>query len=341
MKTSDFFFELPEQHIAQKPPAQRGTSRLLVCEPKTCSLQHDTVESFPRYLSEGSVVVFNKTRVRKARLFAASEYGGRIEVLLLDRLEETTWEALIGKAKKQRKGKVLYFPGNIEGTITGCEGAYRTIRFSYPVDDEYLDRYGAVPLPPYIKREATAEDEHRYQTVFSKDIGSVAAPTAGLHFTPRIIEAIQKRGIEVAFINLQVGFGTFAPIRSKQIEEHTMHRETYDIPEESAAVITRARHENRPITAVGTTTARTLESAWENNTLRAGAGSTDLYIYPGYTFRVVDQLFTNFHTPKSSLLVMVSAFAGKNCIEKAYREAIKKKYRFFSYGDAMFLTSHL
>ena len=341
MKTSDFFFELPEDRIAQKPSAQRGESRLLVCNPKTCCLEHDTVTNFPAHLEAGSVVVFNKTRVRKARLFAVSQHGGRIEVLLTQRLSETEWRAITEKAKKQRKGKVLLFPGGLEGTITAEDGAHRTIKFSFPVDDDYLGHYGTVPLPPYIKREATAQDEQRYQTVFSQDIGSVAAPTAGLHFTPEIIDSIRERGIEVVFIDLQVGLGTFTPIRSEQIEEHTMHRETYDIPEESAAAITKAKHENRPITAVGTTTVRTLESAWKDNVLQAGAGSTNLYIYPGYTFRVVDQLFTNFHTPKSSLLVMVTAFAGKKCIDKAYQEAIRENYRFFSYGDAMFLTSHL
>jgi S-adenosylmethionine:tRNA ribosyltransferase-isomerase len=341
MKTSDFFFELPEDRIAQTPSVKRGESRLLVCDPQTCRLEHDTVANFPFYLEEGSVVVFNKTRVRKARLFAVSQHGGRIEVLLTERLSATEWRAITGKAKKQRKGKVLLFPGGLEGTIIDADARQRTIRFSSPVDDGYLDRYGTVPLPPYIKREVTAEDEQRYQTVFSQDIGSVAAPTAGLHFTQEIIDAIRGRGIEVVFIDLQVGLGTFTPIRSEQIEEHTMHRETYDISEESAAAITKAKQENRPITAIGTTTVRTLESAWKDNVLQAGEDSTDLYIYPGYTFHVVDQLFTNFHTPKSSLLVMVTAFAGKKCIDKAYQEALRENYRFFSYGDAMFLTSHL
>jgi S-adenosylmethionine:tRNA ribosyltransferase-isomerase len=304
-----------------------------------CRITHDHMPNFPSYLESGSVIVFNDTRVRKARLIATSTTGGKVELLLLEQLSRESWRVLTSKTRKQRKGKRLLLPDGVTGEIVEERDRFRIISFSPPIDEPYLEKHGIVPLPPYIKRESTKVDEHRYQTVFSEKIGSVAAPTAGLHFTDAILDEISRQNITICYITLEVGIGTFLPLRTENVEEHRMHSECYSIGEFTAKTVTDAKREGRKIVAVGTTTVRTLESAWNGTTLPAGKGSTDLYIYPGYSFSVVDQLFTNFHTSQSSLLVMVSAFAGKECIEKAYQAAIDNEYRFFSYGDAMFITS--
>ena len=337
MKTREFYFDLPENLIAQQPPKERGTSRLLILERGSGKTEHTTINKFPGLLEPGSLIVLNNSRVRKARLFGTSENGGSVEFLLLNKTEERTWRVLTSKAKKQRPGKTFTFPGNRSGEIIGIEGPMRIIKFDKEVDDDWLDLHGHIPLPPYIRREDTREDSDRYQTVFGKSTGSAAAPTAGLHFTDEILEKIREGGVEVRFVTLHVGLGTFLPVRAEYLEDHEIHEETYEVPEVTAESINRAKKEGRKIVAVGTTAVRTLESSWKEGRIFPGRSSTNLFIYPGYSFKVVDQLLTNFHTPESSLLMLVSAFAGKEHIFNAYNEAIKREYRFFSYGDAMFI----
>ncbi len=344
MKTSSFFFDLPEDLIAQYPAEKRGESRLLLMDRKNGdSLTDYMVSDFPKLIPEGSLVVFNNSRVRKARLYAESETGARIEFLLLRNLDEgegIKWLAMVSKSKKQKPGRKYKFDDGLEAVITEIDGSNRVIEFSHPVNDNWLDTNGHIPLPPYIKRDDAAADAERYQTVFSQKTGSVAAPTAGLHFTDDILSAIKKRGIETVSLTLHVGLGTFLPVRTEDITEHKMHSEDYEISEETAAVINRAVADKRPVTAVGTTSVRTLESEakrWNSAEVRPGCRSTDIFIYPGYDFRLVTHMFTNFHTPESSLLMLVSAFAGKDSIMKTYSEAVRRKYRFFSYGDAMYI----
>jgi S-adenosylmethionine:tRNA ribosyltransferase-isomerase len=284
--------------------------------------------------------VFNNSKVRKARLFGRSESGGgEVEFLLLERrgADSRTWLAMARRAKRRRNGSGYTFPGGLRGEITGEEGELRLLRFEKPVDDVWLDIYGHIPLPPYIKREDTPADSERYQTIYADPYGSAAAPTAGLHFTRELLGRLGEKGIESAFITLHVGLGTFLPVRTENIEDHVMHRECFFIDDETADRIEAARAQGRKITAVGTTSVRTLETAWEGGRLRRGEGETSIFIYPGYTFKAVDALFTNFHTPGSTLLMLVSAFAGCGLILDAYAEAVRERYRFFSYGDAMLI----
>lgn len=352
MKTDDFSFDLPEELIAQFPPERRGESRLFVLDRASGRRTHGAIADIAQYVEPGTLMVFNDSRVRKARLFAeAEDSGARVEFLLLKRLGEDLWEASASKLKKQRPGRRYRFPEGVIGQIVesaedvGAEAesdrdGTRAIRFSPPIDDVYLERSGHIPLPPYIKRDDAAEDAERYQTVYAAHVGSAAAPTAGLHFTDEILSSLDARGVERAFVTLHVGLGTFLPVRSDSLEDHNMHVEEYTIPEETAKAVMRARAEGRKVLAVGTTSVRTLESAFtdgEAGFLKAGPGSTRIFIYPGYRFKVVDRLFTNFHTPKSTLLMLVSAFAGKDLILDAYAEAVRERYRFFSYGDAMLI----
>ncbi len=338
MKTDDFNFDLPEERIAQYPTGNRGDSRLLVLDRASGALTHAMVGDIAAFLEPGSLMVFNDSRVRKARLFGtAGDTGSSVEFLLLRRSGADTWEAACSKTKRQRPGRLYSFPEGVTGEIVGAEGDTRTIRFSPPIGDDYLDRVGHIPLPPYIKREDAPSDAERYQTVYSKNVGSSASPTAGLHFTQDILESLARAGMQSAWVTLHVGLGTFLPVRSERLEDHVMHREEYSIPAETAAAVTRAKDEGRPVVAVGTTSLRTLESAWTDSGLAVGPGSTSIFIYPGYDFNVVERLFTNFHTPKSTLLMLVSAFAGRERILDAYAEAIREKYRFFSYGDAMLI----
>ncbi|HUZ18021.1 MAG TPA: tRNA preQ1(34) S-adenosylmethionine ribosyltransferase-isomerase QueA [Spirochaetia bacterium] len=339
MKTSDFSFDLPQELIAQYPSEERGASRLMVLDPQHHSIEHSMMAELARHVDPGTLLVVNNSRVRKARIFGSTEGGGSVEFLLTDRLADGDWLALLSRSSRQRVGRSYQFPDSVTGTIVSVEGASRRIHFSRPVDDAWLDRFGHVPLPPYIQREDTALDSERYQTVYAKTHGSAAAPTAGLHFTPEILETLAARGVEMVEVTLHVGLGTFLPIRTEKIEEHEMHTENFEISVNAAESVTKARADARPVVAVGTTTLRTLESAWSGNGLRAGTGSTNLYIYPGYRFRAVDALVTNFHTPGSSLLLLVAAFAGADFIRAAYEEAIRERYRFFSYGDAMFIRS--
>lgn len=337
MKTSLFYFDLPEELIAQDPVEDRDSARLLVLDRKTGTTTDSSVRELVRWLDPGTVVVLNDTRVRKARLFGTSEGGARIEFLLLNRLAPTLWETLAGRARRLTPGKAFRFPGNVTGKIEEANGEKRLVRFDFPVDDEWLEKHGHVPLPPYIRRADTPADEERYQTIYARAMGSAAAPTAGLHFTKRVLDELTERGLHTAWVTLHVGLGTFLPIRTDEIERHAMHEECFAIPAATKTLVDAALRDGRQVLAVGTTVVRTLESAWTEAGLREGEGRTSIYITPGHRFKVVNRLFTNFHTSGSSLLVLVSAFAGRDLILRTYAEAIKKRYRFFSYGDAMLI----
>jgi S-adenosylmethionine:tRNA ribosyltransferase-isomerase len=349
VKTSEFSFDLPERLIAQQPVPERESARLLVLDRAAGATADSSVRDLAAWVSPGTLVVLNDTRVRKARVFAESAGGGRVEFLFLEPRGEATWEVLVGGARRMKPGKVYRFPGNATGTVTEgptgeadpharAEGQEsRLLRFEPAIDEAYLERFGHVPLPPYIRRPDAPADQERYQTVFSRVTGSAAAPTAGLHFTPRLLAQLLARGAEVAYVTLHVGLGTFLPIRAENIEDHVMHEERFTVPARTKALVDRAHAEGRPVLAVGTTVVRTLESTWTDAGLREGEGRTRAYITPGYTFRVVTQLFTNFHTPGSSLLVLVSAFAGRELILRTYEQAVAREYRFFSYGDAMLI----
>ena len=338
METTEFSFDLPEELIAQFPPQCRGTSRMLFLERSTGHPEHRMVSDLPEMLETGALLVFNDSKVRKARLFArATDTDSDSEFLLLDKLGNARWRAMAKKAKRQRIGRRYRFDDGIEAEIEAEDGDLRILRFSVDIDDIWLDLHGHIPLPPYIKRKDEIRDSDRYQTIYARTIGSAAAPTAGLHFTPGILAALEARGVEKTFVTLHVGLGTFLPVRSSTIEEHVMHEEAYSVSEEAAQAVNRAKKEKRPVIAVGTTSVRVLESAWHEGHLKEGFDRTSIFIYPGYRFKVVDGLFTNFHTPESTLLMLVSAFAGTGMILASYQEAIKARYRFFSYGDAMFI----
>jgi S-adenosylmethionine:tRNA ribosyltransferase-isomerase len=340
MKTQDFNFELPENLIAQHPPAERGNSRLLVIDRKTRRLEHRMVQDLPSILESGTLMVFNNSRVRKARLFGVSEESGaKAEFLLLSKLDDFSWQVISKRSRRRRFGSRYIFD-DAGAEILPAADAYggagiMVIRFDRPVDDAWLDLHGHVPLPPYIRRRDTDSDSARYQTVYAREHGSAAAPTAGLHFTDKLLNELLDSGIETAFVTLHVGLGTFLPVRTENVEDHRMHEETYRINDETASRIEKAKAEDRKILAVGTTSLRALESAWSGyGSLRRGEGNTSIFIYPGHDFKIVDALFTNFHTPLSTLLMLVSAFAGREFILESYEEAVKEGYRFFSYGDA-------
>ncbi|MDR2516795.1 MAG: tRNA preQ1(34) S-adenosylmethionine ribosyltransferase-isomerase QueA [Spirochaetaceae bacterium] len=341
MKKSDFSFELPERLIARQPLPNRAESRLMVLNRKAGTRRHHVVRDLPALLPEGSLLVFNNSRVRKARLPAIDRgTGARTEFLLLHRLNETTWRALVRRAKRRRTGSRYDFTDGVSGEITGGAGEFRHIAFDRPIDDVWLDVHGRVPLPPYLGREDGADDSERYQTVYAERgnaLRSAAAPTAGLHFSGELLAELAQKGFETVFITLHVGLGTFLPVRTEHIEDHAMHEESYTITGPAAERIEQAKAERRNITAIGTTSVRTLESAWENGALKRGDGTTSLFMYPGHAFRVTETLFTNFHTPESTLLMLVSAFAGREFIMESYGEAVREGYRFFSYGDAMLI----
>lgn len=337
MRTRDYSFNLPEAQIAQYPPEHRGTSRLMVLNRRDGSRAHDSITHLAEYLEPGTVLVLNDTRVRKARLYGLSDTGSRVEFLLIRRIGDASWKAVVSRSKKQRPGRGYTFPGGLKGTIGGGEEGIREIIFDRSVEEDYFEAHGHVPLPPYIRRPDTETDSERYQTVYSRTPGSSAAPTAGLHFTRELLEGLADRGLEIHYITLHVGLGTFLPIRTERVEDHRMHEESYEISARTASALAAARKEGRRICAVGTTSVRTLESAWQEGGPKPGRGSTSIYIYPGYRFRGVDCMLTNFHTPESSLLLLVSAFAGWERIKEAYEEAVQRGYRFFSYGDAMLI----
>ncbi|MDR0525921.1 MAG: tRNA preQ1(34) S-adenosylmethionine ribosyltransferase-isomerase QueA [Spirochaetaceae bacterium] len=339
MKTADFSFDLPKRLISQVPPAERGTSRLMLLNRQERSIGHYRIGDLPRLIPEGSVMVFNNSRVRKARLIGTAEAGGaKAEFLLLNpEADGLTWKTITQRTKRKRIGNRYCFAGEMIGEITGSAGMYRFLRFDRPVDDSWLDRYGHIPLPPYIQRGDTRQDAERYQTVYAETIGSAAAPTAGLHFTQELLRALREQGIEIVFVTLHVGLGTFLPVRTEHIEAHNMHEERFFIDASAAKRISDAKACGRAVIPVGTTSARTLESAWRDGGLCSGEGSTSIFIYPGYEFKVIDGLFTNFHTPESTLLMLVCAFGGRDFIMESYRDAVQAEYRFFSYGDAMLI----
>jgi S-adenosylmethionine:tRNA ribosyltransferase-isomerase len=344
MKTKDFFFNLPEDLIAQTPVQRRGTERLLVMDRREGTVQDRRMDEFPDLIEPASLVVVNDSKVRKARVHGLSPSGAMVEFLFLEELDNHDWVVMTSKSKKQRIGKSYTFSGRSNGawqaTIVGCsDEGERIVHVEPTIDESFFEQCGHVPLPPYIKREDTFEDESRYQTVYASQSGSVAAPTAGLHFTEAILERIRDKGIDMARVTLHVGAGTFLPVRSESVEDHRMHWERYSITPAACEAVMAAKRDGRPIIAVGTTSVRTLESAWDTQAdlLRSGEGRTNLFILPGYRFHVVDRLLTNFHTPESTLLMLVSAFSSKDAILAAYAHAVRERYRFFSYGDAMYI----
>jgi len=393
MKTSDFFFDLPEELIAAYPPAERGGGRLLVLDRRIGRPKHRMIADLPELLSGAEILsgtellsgpefrdpgppllVFNNSRVRKARIkgtflgsgitasgisssnsdASSSDVYGEVEFLLLNRIDSHTWRTMVNRTKRRRPKQRFRFAGGTEGEIeaeiveappTDNSGEFRYLRFDSPIDDDWLDIHGHIPLPPYIKRDDEASDAERYQTIYADRTAntglgpgaSAAAPTAGLHFTEELLARLDTAGIEKVFITLHVGLGTFLPVRSEYIEDHVMHEEAYSISKDAARRINAAKAAGRKIIAVGTTSVRTLESAWTEGGIQAGENTTSIFIYPGYQFRVVDALFTNFHTPGSTLLMLAAAFAGQELILDTYAEAVREGYRFFSYGDAMLI----
>lgn len=339
MKTSDFYYSLPDELIAQTPLSRRNGSRMLVLDRKTGKTQHKAFIDLPGFLRPGDCLVFNDSRVLQARLIGRRENGGAAEILLLKPLGNDLWEALVRPGHKLKPGsKVLFGDGLMEAEITGVgEDGIRNVALSYSGDfDTLLSRLGKIPLPPYIKKEI--DDPERYQTVYSRHIGSAAAPTAGLHFTQETLASLRSVGVQIAFLTLHVGIGTFRPVKEKEIEKHKMHSEVFSVSKECAHLINSARAKGGRIIPVGTTSCRVLESiVADDKTIRACSGSTDIFIYPGYDFRAIDGIITNFHLPESTLIMLISAFAGRENILKAYREAVENKYRFFSFGDCMLI----
>lgn len=337
MNVSEFNYDLPEELIAQTPVEPRDTSRLLTLDRQTGATKQGTFRDILADVRPDDVWVFNNTRVIPARLYGKRPTGGRVEVLLLHPLGEDRWEVLVRPGKKALLGTALTFDAGVTATVEDrTDFGGRVLKFTYDGDFyERLDEIGEMPLPPYIHERL--QDRERYQTVYSKTPGSAAAPTAGLHFTPEVLEEIAARGATVCYVTLDVGLGTFRPVSVTEIEAHHMHSETYNVSEETARLINEAKRAGRRIVAVGTTSVRTLEAAGQSGVVKAGSGATELFIYPVYEFKIVDAMVTNFHLPQSTLLMMISAFAGKDHVLAAYREAVAAKYRFFSFGDAMWI----
>lgn len=339
MKVSDFYYDLPEELIAQTPIEKRDESRLMVLDKKTGEIEHKTFKDIIDYLEPGDCLVRNNTKVIPARLYGKKETGANVEFVLLKNIEGDIWEVMARPGNKLHTGaKVIFGDGILKAEILDTlEDGTRKVKFTYEgIFNEILDKIGLMPLPPYIHE--TLKEKDRYQTVYAKYNGSAAAPTAGLHFTDELLDKIEKKGIQIANVTLHVGIGTFRPVKEENVEEHHMHTEHYYIKEEDAEKINRAKQSGKRVIAVGTTSCRTLETiANENGLVKACEGDTGIYIYPGYRFKCLDGLITNFHLPESTLLMLVSALAGRENILKAYKEAVKEKYRFFSFGDAMFI----
>ncbi len=341
MKTSDFYFDLPEELIAQDPLEDRSSSRLLMIDKETGETKHEVFKNITEYLKPGDCLVLNNTRVLPARLMGVKEdTGATIEVLLLKRRENDIWETLVKPGKKARPGaKIVFGDGLLKAEVLDVvEEGNRLIQFSYEgIFEEVLDSLGEMPLPPYITHKL--QDKNRYQTVYAKYDGSAAAPTAGLHFTNELLAEIEAKGVNIAYVTLHVGLGTFRPVKADNILEHHMHSEYYQISKEAAEIINKTKEEGKRVICVGTTSCRTIESAAdENGKLKECCDNTEIFIYPGYQFKVLDCLITNFHLPESTLVMLVSALAGRENVLAAYEEAVKEKYRFFSFGDACFLT---
>ena len=340
MLKSDFYFDLPEELIAQTPLKDRSASRLLVLDKKTGEVQHKVFRDIVDMINLGDCLVINETKVLPARLIGArKDTGSRVEILLLKRNEDDTWETIVYPGKKARPGHVIEFGnGLLEAEIVKVlDDGNRIVKFRYEgIFEELLDKLGEMPLPPYIHEKL--EDKNRYQTVYAKNEGSAAAPTAGLHFTPELMDQLKNKGVNIARLTLHVGLGTFRPVKEDDIMDHKMHSEFYMIDKENADLINSTREKGGRIITVGTTSTRTLESiADENGHIEACSGWTDIFIYPGYKFKIVDNLITNFHLPESTLIMLVSALAGRENVLNAYKTAVEEKYRFFSFGDAMFI----
>ncbi len=338
LKKSDFYFDLPQELIAQDPLEDRSASRLLVLNRKTGAVEHHTFREITNYVRSGDCLVLNNTKVIPARLMGVKEdTGAAIEVLLLKRRDNDVWETLVKPGKKARPGaKIVFGDGCLRAEVLDVEEeGNRLIRFDYEgIFEEVLDRLGEMPLPPYITHKL--QDKNRYQTVYAKYEGSAAAPTAGLHFTEELLAQIEEMGVNIAYVTLHVGLGTFRPVKADNILEHHMHSEHYEVTPETAELINRTKESGRRVICVGTTSCRTVESAAdENGRVQPGCGDTEIFIYPGYRFKVLDCLITNFHLPESTLVMLVSALAGRENVLAAYREAVEERYRFFSFGDAM------
>jgi S-adenosylmethionine:tRNA ribosyltransferase-isomerase len=342
MLIKDFDYDLPKELIAQQPPEHRGDSRMMVVRRREGTIEHALFSDFPERMNEGDLLVLNDTRVIPARVWG-KRGAADIEFLFVRELGPGVWEALCRPARRVREGERIVFAPGIDAVVaTEAAEGLRTLRFGRSDVLAVLREVGFAPLPLYIKRpkgreDLRSRDLERYQTVFARKDGAIAAPTAGLHFTPLVLSAVRKRRVDVRKITLEVGVATFQPVRVDRVEEHRMLEEKYEVPSAAARAVNSAKSEGRPVTAVGTTVVRTLESAYRDGEVRAEKGSTTLFIHPGYEFKVVDRLLTNFHLPKSTLLMLVSAFAGTDLIRHAYREAVRDRYRFFSYGDCMLI----
>jgi len=342
MRFRDFDYDLPQELIAQTPVECRDASRLMILDRKAGTIDETGFSRITELFSPGDLLVVNDTRVLPARLFGEKESGGRIEVFLLRRIAgpDEIWSCLLRSSKKPRPGSFLKLPAGMTAQILE-RGTDETWLVSFSLKEgfnQWLEAQGRMPLPPYIRRAADGDDESRYQTVFARNSGAVAAPTAGLHFTEQLLQEVQARGVDIAYLTLHVGLGTFLPVRVEEVSEHRMHREFYTIPGETSAAIAARKAGQGRVIALGTTTTRALEHAADNDGIvRAGDGEADIFIHSDYRFKVIDALITNFHLPSSTLLLLVSAFAGKDFLFCAYSEAIRKKFRFFSYGDAMFI----
>lgn len=339
MEVSEFNYELPQELIAQVPIEKRDESRLMVLQRETQTIKHKVFKDILEYLQPGDCLVRNNTKVIPARLYGKKETGANVEFLLLHRIKGDIWEVMVRPGRKLLQGtKVTFGDGLLKATILeSLEGGSRRVQFEYEgIFNEILDQIGLMPLPPYIKERL--EEKNRYQTVYAKYEGSAAAPTAGLHFTDELLEQIQKKGVQIANVTLHVGIGTFRPVKVEKVEEHDMHSEHYYIKQEDADKINQAKQSGHRVIAVGTTSCRVLESvANDQGLVHETQGDTNIFIYPGYAFKCIDALITNFHLPESTLIMLVSALAGKEYIMKAYQEAVKQEYRFFSFGDAMFI----
>ena len=338
MLVTDFDYDLPQELIAQHPMEPRDHSRLLVVDKKTGEIEHKHFYDLVNYLKPGDVLVFNDTRVIPARLHGTKDTGAHVEVFLLTRRDATDWEVLVRPGKKLQVGAKINFSDELScEVIEHADFGGRVVRFKYDgIFEEILDRLGETPLPPYIT--APLEDKERYQTVYNRERGSAAAPTAGLHFTKELLQKIKEIGCEEVFVTLHVGLGTFRPVSEAKIEDHKMHKEFYTVSQEAADAVNKAKAEGRRIIAVGTTAVRTLEAAGADGQLHAGSSWTNIFIYPGYKFRLVDDLVTNFHLPQSTLLMLVSTLSTREIMLQTYKKAVEEKYRFFSFGDAMFIT---
>ncbi|WP_302221630.1 tRNA preQ1(34) S-adenosylmethionine ribosyltransferase-isomerase QueA [uncultured Acidaminococcus sp.] len=337
MDVTDFDYDLPKELIAQTPVEPRDSSRLLVMDKNTGELEHRHFYNLPEYLKPGDLLVFNDTRVIPARLHGFKTTGAHVEVFLLTRKNATDWEVLVKPGKKLQKGAQIRFSDELSCEILETtDFGGRIARFHYDgIFEEILDRLGETPLPPYIHEKL--KDKERYQTVYNRERGSAAAPTAGLHFTKELLKKIRDMGVEEVFVTLHVGLGTFRPVNESRVEDHKMHKEFYTVSQEAADAINKAKREGRRIVAVGTTSVRTLESAGASGEMKAGGNWTNIFIYPGYQFKFVDALVTNFHLPQSTLVMLVSALSSREKILHAYQVAVENRYRFFSFGDAMFI----